>query len=83
MFKDRNYIESNSYVSGHDNINVFGLSGMKYFIKANDSAIDIQLIDLREHNTNDSTVETKTVKQNGGLKIVGKIDLSKIEKHKK
>jgi hypothetical protein len=43
LFNDRNYIEKNSYVSGHDNVNVFGLSEMKYFIKANDTAIDIQL----------------------------------------
>lgn len=83
LFNDRNYIESNSYVSGHDNVNVFGLSEMKYFIKANDTAIDIQLRDLKEHNTNDSTVESKNVNQNGGLKIVGKIDLSQFEKHKK
>jgi superfamily I DNA and/or RNA helicase len=49
LFDDENYIESNSYVSGHDNVNVFGLSEMKYFIKANDTAIDIQLRDLKEN----------------------------------
>ncbi len=43
LFKDEKYIENNSYVSGHDNVNVFGHSEMKYFIKANDTAIDIQL----------------------------------------
>lgn len=52
LFNDKTYIESNSYVSGHDNVNVFGLSEMKYFIKANDTAIDIQLRDLKEQNTN-------------------------------
>ena len=83
LFNDRNYIETNSYVSGHDNVNVFGLSEMKYFIKANDTAIDIQLRDLKEHKTNDFTVEHNNINQNGGLKIVGKIDLSKFEKHKK
>jgi len=83
LFNERNYIENNSYVSGHDNVNVFGLSEMKYFIKANDTAIDIQLRELKEHNTNGLTVESKNVNQNGGLKIVGKIDLSKFEKHKK
>lgn len=46
LFKEENYIEYNSYASGHDNVNVFGLSKMKYFIKSNDSAIDIQLRDL-------------------------------------
>jgi hypothetical protein len=83
LFNDRNYIESNSYVSGHDNVNVFGLSDMKYFIKANDTAIDIQLRDLKENNTNDLTEERKNANQNGGLKIVGKIDLSQFEKYKK
>lgn len=83
LFNDRNYIETNSYVSGHDNVNVFGLSEMKYFIKANDTAIDIQLRDLKEHKTNDLTLERNNINQNGGLKIVGKIDLSKFEKHKK
>jgi len=83
LFNDRNYIESNSYVSGHDNVNVFGLSEMKYFIKANDTAIDIQLRDLKEHKPNDLTVERNNINQNSGLKIVGKIDLSKFEKHKK
>lgn len=47
LFNERNYIENNSYVSGHDNVNVFGLSEMKYFIKANDTAIDIQLRELK------------------------------------
>ena len=49
LFNDENFIENNSYVSGHDNVNVFGLSEMKYFIKANDTAIDIQLRDLKEN----------------------------------
>jgi hypothetical protein len=76
LFNDENYIENNSYVSGHDNINVFGLSEMKYFIKANDIAIDLQLRDLKEHKTNGLTVEsdfkqTELTKQNGGLKIIG------------
>lgn len=43
LFNNKNYIENNSYVSGHDNVNVFGLSEMKYFIKSNDNAIDIQI----------------------------------------
>ncbi|HMU99171.1 MAG TPA: hypothetical protein PKA15_10340 [Chitinophagales bacterium] len=50
LFNDENYIENNSFVSGHDNINVFGLSEMKYFIKAGDTAIDIQLRDIRKND---------------------------------
>ncbi len=70
IFNERKFIENNSYVSGHDNVNVFGNSEMKYFIKASDTAIDIQL-----NNTNEKTVS--------GIKILGKIDLSKFEKKKK
>lgn len=46
IFGEEDYIKNNSYISGHDNVNVFGISEMKYFIKANDTAIDIQLRDL-------------------------------------
>lgn len=52
LFTDKNYIENNSYVSGDDNVNVFGLSEMKYFIKANDTSIDIQLRDIQEITKN-------------------------------
>lgn len=43
LFKQKDFIEKNSYITGHDNVNVFGQIEMKYFIKANDNAIDIQL----------------------------------------
>jgi hypothetical protein len=43
IFDKSDFIESNSYVTGHDSINVFGQIDMKYFIKAGDTAIDIQL----------------------------------------
>jgi superfamily I DNA and/or RNA helicase len=43
IFNKKNFIEKNSYITGHDNINVFGQVEMKYFIKANENAIDIQL----------------------------------------
>jgi hypothetical protein len=87
LFNKENYIENNSYVSGHDNVNVFGLSDMKYFIKANDTAIDIQLRDINPNKKNTSIeennfIETK-VPDIDGLKIVGQIDLSKFEKYKK
>lgn len=43
MFNQKDFIERSSYITGHDNVNVFGQIEMKYFIKANESAIDIQL----------------------------------------
>lgn len=52
LFKNENFIVNNSYVSGHDNVNVFGLSEMKYFIKTNETAIDIQLRDIKDHKSN-------------------------------
>lgn len=87
IFNDENYIENNSYVSGHDNVNVFGLSEMKYFIKANDTAIDIQLRDLSTNNkeikvSKEKFFQTEETKIEG-IKIVGKIDLDKFEKYKK
>jgi len=87
LFNNRNYIESNSYISGHDNVNVFGLSEMTYFIKANDTAIDIQLRDLKRDDYDnrafaDNLYKPEQVNING-VKIVGQIDLSKFEKYKK
>ncbi len=43
LFADADFIIQNSYLTGHDSINVFGQVDMKYFIKAGSSAIDIQL----------------------------------------
>jgi hypothetical protein len=45
LFGKENYIENNSYVTGHDNVNVFVTSKWRYIIKSNDMAIDIQLND--------------------------------------
>ena len=83
LFNDPNFIVKNSYVSGHDNVNVFGVSEMKYFIKANDTAIDIQLRDLNDSKPNDKKQKVNNLDSNAGLKIIGKIDLSKFEKYKK
>ena len=43
LFNQKDFIEKNSYITGHDSVNVFGQIEMKYFIKANERAIDIQL----------------------------------------
>jgi len=56
IFGKGNFIESNSYTTGHDNVNVFGITDMKYFIKVGDSAIDIQLRKT-EANFNDKSVK--------------------------
>lgn len=43
LFGEKEYILKNTYLTGHDNINVFGQVEMSYFIKAGSTAIDIQL----------------------------------------
>jgi hypothetical protein len=43
MFGRKGYIAENSYMGGHDNINIFMPSSMRYFVKSGDQAIDIQL----------------------------------------
>ncbi|MEQ8810226.1 MAG: C-terminal helicase domain-containing protein, partial [Imperialibacter sp.] len=43
LFHDHEFILKNSYLTGHDNINVFGQVEMSYFIKAGSTAIDLQL----------------------------------------
>jgi len=55
LFGDKTYIENNSFVSGHEDVNVFGLSKMKYIIKSNDTAIDIQLRDIKKVKMNNLT----------------------------
>jgi len=41
IFHRKDYIEKNSYITGHDNVTVFGQIEMKYFIKTNENVIDI------------------------------------------
>ncbi len=43
LFESNTFIYDNSYITGHDTVNVFGQLEKKYFIKANSNAIDIQL----------------------------------------
>ena len=75
IFGKGNFIESNSYTTGHDNVNVFGITDMKYFIKVGDSAIDIQLRKT-EANFND-----KSVKESGKA-ITDKAQIPKLSDDK-
>lgn len=52
----KNFIVNDSYVSGHDNVNVFGHTSLKYFIKTGDTAIDILLRD-RKYTFRDTMLE--------------------------
>ena len=37
------FVETNSYFSGHDSVNLYSQAEQSYFVKASSSAIDIQL----------------------------------------
>ncbi len=45
IFNNSNYIEENSFTTGHQNVNVYGLPEMKYEIRSEDKAVDIQIHD--------------------------------------
>lgn len=62
LFKDPNFIIRNSHLTGHDSINVFGQMEMKYFIKAGNTAIDIQIIDNTNVSMDDTLFISDTVK---------------------
>jgi hypothetical protein len=43
LFGESGYLEEYSFVAGHDNINIYGHSEMKYFIRLNELAVDVQV----------------------------------------
>lgn len=43
LFNDPDFIVRNTFLTGHDSINVFGKGEMSYFIKAGSNALDIQI----------------------------------------
>lgn len=43
MFDDENYIENNSFTTGHQSVNVYGIPEKRYEVRTEDSAVDIQI----------------------------------------
>lgn len=43
MFNDSNYLENNSFSTSHQSINVYGLPERKYEVRAEDTAVDVQI----------------------------------------
>ncbi|MBQ9497456.1 MAG: DNA2/NAM7 family helicase [Selenomonadaceae bacterium] len=43
MFGQRNYIEENSFATGHQNVNVYTLPERHYEIRSEDTAVDVQV----------------------------------------
>ena len=46
LFGETHFLEDYSFVSGHDHINIYGHSEMRYFIRVNDLAVDVQVPEL-------------------------------------
>ena len=45
IFGRKNYIEDNSFSTGHQNVNVYSLPERKYEIRSEDTAVDVQIHD--------------------------------------
>lgn len=43
MFNDANYLENNSFSTSHQSVNVYGLPERRYEIRAEDTAVDVQI----------------------------------------
>ena len=54
MFNQQDYIELNSFSTGHQPVNVYGLPEMKYEIRSEDTAIDVQMYEAAK--THEMTV---------------------------
>ncbi len=43
MFNDENYLENNSFTTGHQSVNVYGIPEKRYEIRTEDAAVDVQI----------------------------------------
>lgn len=43
MFGDPNYLENNSFSTGHQSVNVYGLPEKRYEVRMEDAAVDVQI----------------------------------------
>ena len=50
IFGETNYIEENSFATGHQNVNVYARPERKYEIRSEDSAIDVQIHEKQSEN---------------------------------
>ncbi|MBQ5990728.1 MAG: AAA family ATPase [Oscillospiraceae bacterium] len=54
MFGKRDYLEENSFTTGHQSVNVYGLPEKKYEIRSEDTAVDVQV-----HKAYDESMESE------------------------
>ena len=43
MFGSENYLEENTFTTGHQSVNVYAVPEKKYEIRSEDSAVDLQV----------------------------------------
>jgi len=51
MFGSESFIEDNAFSSGHQSVNVYGLPERRYEIRSEESAVDIQIHDVKRQST--------------------------------
>ena len=57
MFNQPDYLELNSFSTGHQSVNVYGLPEMKYEIRSEDTAVDVQIHDADAKMVNQHSEE--------------------------
>ena len=57
MFGSPTYIEDNSFATSHQTVNVYGQPEMKYEIRSEDAAVDVQVHRIYVHEKSTSMVE--------------------------
>lgn len=71
MFSKNNYIEENTFLTGHQIVNVYGKAEKKYEIRSETTAVDIQLHDVGKNKFNykiaieEEKDETQNLQENG------------------
>ncbi len=63
MFGSSTYLEDNSFSTGHQNVNVYGLPEKRYEIRSEDSAIDVQIHRLAKQLKTEKVREEQSVCQ--------------------
>lgn len=50
VFGDSNYLENNTFSTGHQSVNVYGLPEKKYEVRTEDNAVDVQIHRMAGHS---------------------------------
>ena len=59
MFGSKTYLEDNSFATGHQNVNVYGLPEKTYEIRTEDTAVDIQIHRRKESDAEAAESDTQ------------------------